>query len=684
MSMSQTLTTPPPVVNDPPRRSVRGRRHLRAVVIALVAAWVVPLLANLAHVDWLLPVAILLGTASLIRGGRSLLDRLMLALGLLAGAVCLAGLLFSVWPWGLSPVAVSGCALTALVLLAVALRRLPALPRPSLADGWTALAGLATALLLGLPYLRRTTAGRLNLAMAGEDYARHFTLFDAIRAVGGYTWLHPDASAGTVAPNMKSYPQGSHLTYALLDNFLRSSSRPGPALRDFADMVGFGVVGYAMLTLCLCWAAQWIGGPLVRTGFRSLIVVAFITPIMVLTSVMYMFTAGYLSQAYGLTLLVLLVAVLARPVRSRYLQLLLICALVVGIGFSYYLYLPGACLAVLLWLAVHRTWLRSLPRWSVATALLTMAVSVVPIAVGVLAAGQTQALEAAAQIRVSRDFVLAVGLAVIAGILVGRGARRPVWRSYLLILLGVLAIFVALRANDLLHHKPGGYYPEKALVAVEMVVLAGVGALARLAPLPVRHPVRGSQGRLLRRLPPMVTRSVPVMLLAASMVVGFGLVWDDTPFRPRVTGPTANWGRTWWAGQINGHTIGQIIVNEKAMAKMVNGVPAQPGGLTLVLGRTRYASYQATLYLSSLQRTAGTTVPWAYWLLDHDLEDLEQRLVAEPGDGPVTLVAATPAAAEFVRGMQRRHPDLRVELVNYVEIAADPAPKPTPTPTSTK
>src|SRR6185369_1556559 len=81
-----------------PNAPIIDRARLRRFLIWLAAGWGFAIVAHLVHVDWLLLVAILVLTAALIRGGHSLLDRLMVALLLLLGAGITAGLLFTVWP----------------------------------------------------------------------------------------------------------------------------------------------------------------------------------------------------------------------------------------------------------------------------------------------------------------------------------------------------------------------------------------------------------------------------------------------------------------------------------------------------------------------------------------------------------------------------------------------------------
>jgi hypothetical protein len=658
--MSQMLATPPPVAQDPPPPGP-GRRRLRGVAVALGLSWLVPVLADLARLDALLPLVILVGTASLIRGGRTLLDRLMLALGLLGGAATLAGLLFTVWPWGLSPVVVAGTAGTVLVLIATALRRRPALPRPTLTDGLTAFVAAVVAGLLVHPYLGRGTGGRLDIAMAGEDSVRHFMLFDTIRKLGGYVWLQPGAAdrAGTLSGGMTYYPQGSHLTYALLDNFLRSSTSPGKALTGFADMIGFEVAGFTVLTLAVLWAAQWIGGPLVRTGLRPVVLVAFLTPMLVYTSLLHIYTAGYMSQTYGLVLLVLLVAVLVRPLASRPTQIALVAALLTGIGFAYYLYLPAAGLAAVLWLVMRRRWLRGTPWWVLAAGALSVATATIPIAIGVLYDNQTRALSDLTSTHASRDLLLALALTVAAGIAARRTLRQPVWRRYVAVLCGVSVLFIGLAANDVLHHRHITYYPEKSLVAVELVLLLGVGVVARLAP----RPVRGARfsGTGWRRLTAPIATALPALLVTGAMLAGFGVV-GDTPFQPGPKGK-GTWARSWWRGSVATRPNGQIV------ARILAEVPRPAGGLTIVMGEP-YQSYQDSLFLSALDRRAGDPrlAEWVYSLpsplLNYDPDELEQFMLRQQDKPPVTIVAVTPERLRFVQGVLERHPSLPVKLVD--------------------
>src|SRR5687768_14391074 len=100
--MSVTLDTPSPPLSDrDPPPDAAPRRPVWWLVGALAAAWLVPVVTHVVGVDLVLPGLIWLGTAALLRSGRTLVDRLALAAATLTGAVAVFGVLFSVWPWGL-------------------------------------------------------------------------------------------------------------------------------------------------------------------------------------------------------------------------------------------------------------------------------------------------------------------------------------------------------------------------------------------------------------------------------------------------------------------------------------------------------------------------------------------------------------------------------------------------------
>src|SRR6266540_1060698 len=174
----------PPVPADS-HVSARLSRGWRVWLSAAVLCWLVPVATHLLRIDAVLPVVIWLGTASLLRGGRTLLDRVMLAAGLLVGVVGVAGLLFSVWPWGLHPVPVAGVGLTGLVAVSAWSGRRPRLPwAGGAADLVTVAAALGTTGLVAWPLAHMSATGRV----AGPSAARWSFL--PLAALGaGYLFL---------------------------------------------------------------------------------------------------------------------------------------------------------------------------------------------------------------------------------------------------------------------------------------------------------------------------------------------------------------------------------------------------------------------------------------------------------------------------------------------------------------
>jgi len=81
--MATTLESPSRVTAPVAAAPVPPRRPWRPVAVLVVLAWAVPGTTHLLGIDWLLPPLVLVATASLLRVGRTLLDRLMLALCLL-------------------------------------------------------------------------------------------------------------------------------------------------------------------------------------------------------------------------------------------------------------------------------------------------------------------------------------------------------------------------------------------------------------------------------------------------------------------------------------------------------------------------------------------------------------------------------------------------------------------------
>jgi hypothetical protein len=627
----------------PARRTPVSRRSVRVLALQVASLWVITVLAYVLHAAAVLPVAILVATAGLLRGGRTLLDRLMLATALLLGATCAAGLVFAVWPWGLHPVPVAGLAFTALILLSRLTGRRLVLPRPGLADLLSAGAALAMAGLVTVPLRRGGAADRLGLLLTGEDMARHTAIFDGIRHLGGYLFVDWHAGLAYAHPGMIAYPQGSHLTAALLDGFLRSSAdRYGTGLDALNHYLVFVVAGYAFFTLAMVWAAQWLAGASLTPG-RRVVLVAAVTLACAVTELMSLVVMGYPSEVMGLAETVLLVALLARPIARTGQQLVLLAALVVAIGFSYYLFLPVAGLAALIWLVRNRSRVRR-HRVVLALAVAAGAVAAVPIVLGLTVGQQATALLANGHLHPGRDLLVALGLVVLAG-LIGRRARRSrIWRSYAWCLGAAVVLAAGLLVGQPLAGVTNGYYASKSLHLLLAVLVLGVGSLALRLPRP-------APGRS-----PALRDAVPGALVAAALAVVSLAPWHDAPIH---TVKDTTWARVWFFGEWRNNAVaGPVIREYRARA----GAPPVP---TFLVTDDGFSTYTGTLFLATLERTTTAVAPALYQGLSFNSPDLLDRMVVKVA-GPVRIVAGTDAALARARQVQQRHPELPIEVVRSI------------------
>ncbi|MFI5907368.1 hypothetical protein [Dactylosporangium sp. NPDC051541] len=603
----------------------------------VAAAWLLVTALYLAHAALVVPPLLLVATAALLRGGRSLLDRLMLATGLLLGATCAAGLLFTFWPWGLHPVPVAGTAATALILLASRTGRRLQLPRPR----WTDAIAVAGAAVVGAvaawPVWRADADRRLAIMLDGEDLARHAAVFDAIRRTGGYLFADHARAERYVYGGMIDYPQGSHLLAGLLDGFVRSSAADfGSGTAMLTHYLWCAIAGYTLLALTLVWAAQWIAAGAL-TPARYLPLAALITAVCAAGEMLELLSFGYPSQVAGLAAAVLLLALLARPVARTRDQLLLVAALLTAVGFTYYLYLPPVGLAALIWLGTQ--W-RRLARRPVALILAATCgvAAAAPMAYGLLFADQASALFTIGYLVLSRDALAALAALVATGLLTRRGRKSRIWRRYSLSFVPVAAFAGILLIGQRLFGVGSGYYANKALYLVFALLLVGAGAVALHLPAPARV-------RRHRSLPAAVPALIAIVALTGA---GRG----DTPYQPHLGG---SWGRSWLVGPDAARTA-QAGLLLRAYAALPGDAPV------LVVGDdSGYESYRLTLFLSTMQRTSGATAGAIYNHLPVTAPDRLGASVAST-PGRVRLLALSDQAEARARAVARACPT-RVEVV---------------------
>ncbi|MFF5173550.1 hypothetical protein ACFY3U_13020 [Micromonospora sp. NPDC000089] len=652
MPSELTVAVPPSLPADaaaPP--APRRPRRVPLLAAALVAAWLGPLAAHAAHADRLLPPIVLLVTASLLRGGRTLLDRLVLALALLLGAATAAGLLFTTWPWGIRPVPVTGLALTLLALAAAATRRRPRLPRPGWPDLFPVAGTAAAVTYLGQPWLRAADlADQLTIMGRGEDNWRHLALFDAIGRLGGYAFVDPAGARDQVITQLVYYPQGWHLVTALLDGFLGPTGAGPRGAAGIGHYAGWCLASFGLLVLALLWAAHRVAGPL--HPLHRTVLTVIVGSLVLGTQLPRLIIAGYPTEVFGLALTVLLAALVARPLAGTREQALLLGALLAAIGFSYYLFLPCAAVLALCWLVGH--WREALRRWIsvTVTGLAAATLALVAPLLGVLRAGQAEALTiGAGQVTEAwRALVWLGGIVAVALLVQIRRADRT-WRRLLLVCVVGAALPLAIAQVDTSADVPPGYYFNKAAHLATALLIVGAAGVVRLLPVPPGgRRARGVAGTVAAVLAGAVTATTAVALCG---VTGWhpSLLLVDRK----------TWAQQWIHQDL---TLPSRVAWVCAEAR--RRYPDLPGTTTIVLDRGPYRGYVESLCLSTLQGTTARTEAGIYGLPFAAPDRTE--LVARRVPGPIRFVAADPSAERRLARLLKADPLLR-HRVSVVTVA---------------
>ena len=308
----------PPAAKAAPPADPQPPRSLRPwwLAASLCAAWLVPLALHGLRLDVIVPAALLLAVASVLRSGTNVVDRLMLSAALLAGAILALGLLFSVWPWGLHPVPVAGTCFSLVVVVSWLTHRRPRLPRRWLGSDLVVLgSGIVAFGAAYTPVAGLSPAKRLPFSTITTDRFNHFALFDTIHRLGGYTLFHQSQARLSVqTPTEVVYPAGLHFLFALFDTFLRSATGPGAVLPEYSRYFSYVIAAYAFLVMALVWAARWVAGPRLA-GWRHFVICCAVAALAIGGPLVKMIKYGLDSDILGLAFLAIGVAVAARPPR---------------------------------------------------------------------------------------------------------------------------------------------------------------------------------------------------------------------------------------------------------------------------------------------------------------------------------------------------------------------------------
>jgi hypothetical protein len=616
----------------------------------LFAAWLLPLLTHLVHADVVLVVVIWLGVASLLRSGRTLLDRLTLAGGLLLSLLIAGGILFSLWPWGLHPVPIAGVALSALVAVSALTRRMPQLPlRADLSDAVIVAGTLAAAALIYKP-MRGGVEDRLAVLIRGEDAARHFAIFDNLHRFGGYLYFHREEAAPALQKGFESYPQGAHLTMAVVDNFVHSATSYGTSLTHFDDFARMYALWFALATGCLLWAARWVAGGRLR-GWAYLPVAAGVAGYFMFGDGIPIFINGFVSEVAAIGPLAVLIALVVRPVRDAREQIVLVAALVAALSMIYYLFLLSAALVVAIWLVVYRRNLVRHWRWTVPAFVVGGAVTLFsPVANLREAHSVTQLTRNGGIEQLNRRMLVILVVLVAGALLASRvGRRAPAWRMLAAWLLVSGASAVAILIYSVRATGAATYYYEKALHQVMIVGLIGIGAvvlLLRPAPRP-------------RRRSAQLTRIASAVITAA--VISVAMVFFTGPYWVSFGQPYGglSWGEGYYRNQL------RFASQARATVDAYHRQPTPDGMVSVVFVQGEgfeMTNYTGTLWLSVLHRDNGLAWQEALWVLGPKTE-ADVYAFARDNPEPVRFFTNSPIVTAAINRLMADNPAKRVQIV---------------------
>jgi hypothetical protein len=189
--------------------------------------------------------------------------------------------------------------------------------------------------------------------------------------------------------------------------------------------------------------------------------------------------SGYPNELVGLALTAVLTGLVARPLASHGEQLATIALLLVGVSFSYHLFLPYSMVMAGIWAWRERLWRRAVA-WLVAV-LITPPLLLTPLLNAKAASGYQLTLPGTA--RTTDRAATLVLIALVLFCLVRRGGlRAPSNRNAALAVVAAGAMAAAVATYQLIAIGRTIYYFEKTLHLVIIVALVGLGGLTRVLP----------------------------------------------------------------------------------------------------------------------------------------------------------------------------------------------------------
>ena len=598
-----------------------ARRRLVAWAALPVGAAVVGALGLLAPIT--VPIVLVLALASLVRVGETVLDRVMVTLALGTGLLCVAGLGFSLWPWGLDPLPVAQTAWAGIWALALLTGRRPAVPRWSSADLAIPVAGVFAL----LPAWRILHAdgfeGRLALVMIGEDNARHMMWWAGIRDSGTYLFMAGDRFPGSVIKGTEFYPQAWHFVAAVLDRF----AGEGGGLAEVDHYIAWTLLTHAYLLLNVVWLTM-----VTRRRFGALQAVgaAVVAGSLVTGGELFRpVVSGYPAESLGLSLALSAAAVAAlSSTRARGATcreaMLVLAATVVATSFAYYVFLVPIGLFVAVWLWRRRHDVRRTPVVLALTTVATAGLAAVMPLIGVTSAVEAGALEVAGNAGPIWISLVVLGGIAAAGMILTGAWREPAIR-WVLVASGCFLGFGGALALAF----QSGYYVHK----IWHVPIATAAVLC--AALVLRIPRAPGRDGLVRT-------ATALTGLAAAAVVGAGLTpWGPGLFTDDKVGTSSFgvWRNDFFAQPETAASVLRVL-----------RTPAPAAGTTsFVVDLNPYAGYGIDLFSSTLDGTSDEMRDIHYVSTFTQPDRLEEQLEQAPGR--VRLLATSLDAAVFAKGV---------------------------------
>ncbi|MEU6232438.1 hypothetical protein [Kitasatospora sp. NPDC047058] len=633
-----------------------------------------PPLFHLVKADLLGFLMLWIATATLIRSSATAFDRLMISGVTLVGWTCALGLVASRWPWGLHPLALAE--LTALALVAVRAVHAPAPASRTLTPGariralvptrdhpLLLSAGLAVAFIM-YPVLRRDPTERLALILSAEDLGRHSALYDTILRLGGLASLHQTDAAGTVQQGLATYPQGSHLTLAVITSFLRGGADRGSSLGQMSLFVVLYTVTTAALAVAVLWAVRRAAGPALR-GWRGIALLLPVTVFLVVAELPKMYLNGFISEIFALGLLAVLVALAVRPLNRIHEQLVALAALTVGISFGHYLLLPAAGITVLGWAAVHwRGWKR---HWVAVLVISAVAgvLALFPIYVNLKSAGSADVLTLPGGIGpVGRHVLFPLVAATIVVLLTPAALANRARRAALVSCAAIVGLSFAIMEYQLRSVGGTSYFYEKMLH--QLLVIGLVTMAAALLPLFGRRVLAGGRSAGARTAGPAVLRPglrSGVAVVAATGCLLYGVISDSQPDASAASGWEGSPGRVMLRGA---QTRGDVA---KRVAAIDGSRPANDPRVAVSLGGSRawgeqtsdWSSSEDNLWLGVLNRDQGRSwKSWEWALSRRSAQDILDYATTSPDPLRFYLDDAKLVAEVKALAAKGKHPGLEV------------------------